>query len=67
MADSRGIEMRVSGKVVKEEGPRLREGQVQRHCCVKKNLQENESCLLRIVEDEAKEAGINYITDLGSG
>lgn len=59
--------MRVSGKVEKEEGSRLWDGQVQRHSCVKKNLQENESYLLRIVEDEAKEAVISCITDLGSG
>lgn len=56
------------GKVEKEEkGPRLTEGHVQRHCCVKKNLQEHESYLLRVDEDETKEAGICYITHLDAG
>ena len=36
-ASSRSLKMRVS-RQDKEEGPRLREDHVQRHCCVQKNL-----------------------------
>ena len=59
--------MRVSRQDREKDGPRLREGHVQKHCCVKENLQENESCLMRIAEDKAKEADTSYLTDLNAG
>lgn len=58
--------MRVSGKV-KRRGAQAKGRSSSKALLCEKILQENESCLLRIIEDEAKEAGISYITDLDAG